>query len=1158
LILLFKFDIDDLNTYLKEAKIKNKFLYKFSKEKSEQRRQNQKKFIRTHYDGLFLLRSANELESVKEKKFSFDDYFAYLKDKTTIEQAFFENEKIEMSTGENLILLILLWKFHAKLLEEQNKDNKPIKVKTRLLLLDEPDSHMHPSLIKDFLDLVSGEDLKYLRLQVILTTHNPVSVLLMKDQESIFYMSKSKKETENEYEFNLEPVKNKHQAISLLTEDLVSVKAPTRIVFVEGQDDKDYYEALDNFLVKKGVFSKDQINRLVFLSHGTKNKKNARENSCRSTVEDLVEKCTNLQNIDYNNNGLVDSIYGLVDNDNKPCLKENIFCLERYAIENYIYDPIMVLFYHLVMVKKQPIIHLFKMDKLDLMNYFQGFIDGIRKKFIEHLKAKLNELDKDIVRRLKKLQYVGNDNKVNENKSCTIKEIKYCFDTKVVNKDSFFYIKYPKIFIDMRGKDFKQILSKIYENLPDIKEMIVFLKENLFNSEKFLIDELNLHRFIPYDLIKIFQNIKYPKYDPVKTKKYDINKTTFMKAVKYLKANLNDIYENNKPVVDEKIIKFLEKSRAPKVSFNKLKQSIRLILNGNFKIEIQDSEKFPENIKNILTKFLISKSNIKYIRYFKKEIIFIDKSDKQIVDENLKFEENELIKIQIFLIKRKYEESLDIISKSNIERKTKLNENDKNKTENDVLFESKADLYEFFLKLCTELTKDNRPRIDIANNADIDAELNMIFDEINKFQDDDESDILEKLKVIFLNQDLNLVHKELSELMPDNYYTDKEVRNFKSENYLFNIINVYFSLRDCLKGRKEFKKFHEFDEKIKTIESKSHDKNVILQEIINFFNDEFLKSLNDLNFSDDTLKKFTENGKLFKKYLTFSYSNNENIQIDLEYPFVMLKSEYADLKNIYSHVFFDKSDSAVFPDLSILNSFLSKRKEEKLLLPEEFLFAMKKKTPLEALNLLIKINNVEVKQFELKPIEQSKLKFIKPEMHIKQYYFSPPIIDKFLDDSHFDEYKQALGNSNDKLNYLKEDIEKSLGNFKTKIENLKIDDANNEIKKKLDSTPINSPETIQIKYSIDYASYFSIEYPSYLLKFDHNEIKSIYKLLYPSKEITDKTLIEFINRNQQIIPSLFNDHKKKEKKKNEKIVTDATKILSLETKKNKKNNEHKN
>jgi hypothetical protein len=115
-------------------------------------------------------------------------------------------------------------------------------------------------------------------------------------------MSKSRDENSNEYIYKIDPIKNKHQAISLLTEDLVSVKEPTRIVFVEANDDKLYYEFLQSFLMIKGYFpSQNNEFRLEFVAHEKHRVDNPEiEDSCRSMVEGLVGKCVNEKiNIQY-------------------------------------------------------------------------------------------------------------------------------------------------------------------------------------------------------------------------------------------------------------------------------------------------------------------------------------------------------------------------------------------------------------------------------------------------------------------------------------------------------------------------------------------------------------------------------------------------------------------------------------------------------------------------------------------------------------------------------------------------------------------------------------------------------------------------------------------------------------------------------------------
>ncbi len=61
----------------------------------------------------------------------------------------YKYEDHKLSPGEYLILLIQLWIMHA------NKISVPkMRKKLRILLLDEPDVHMHPRLIENFINLI--------------------------------------------------------------------------------------------------------------------------------------------------------------------------------------------------------------------------------------------------------------------------------------------------------------------------------------------------------------------------------------------------------------------------------------------------------------------------------------------------------------------------------------------------------------------------------------------------------------------------------------------------------------------------------------------------------------------------------------------------------------------------------------------------------------------------------------------------------------------------------------------------------------------------------------------------------------------------------------------------------------------------------------------
>jgi len=137
------------------------FEYKFCEFRIEQRILEKKKFLFRFEDGFDLEEetvdpsptyySKNKLNKIKPIEY-------YLK----------LNKSHKLSPGEYLMLLIQLWIMHTQ------KVNR-IK-KLRILLLDEPDTYMHPKLIKKFVDLLQSKKLDCLNLHIIFTTHNPVTV----------------------------------------------------------------------------------------------------------------------------------------------------------------------------------------------------------------------------------------------------------------------------------------------------------------------------------------------------------------------------------------------------------------------------------------------------------------------------------------------------------------------------------------------------------------------------------------------------------------------------------------------------------------------------------------------------------------------------------------------------------------------------------------------------------------------------------------------------------------------------------------------------------------------------------------------------------------------------------------------------------------------
>jgi hypothetical protein len=237
-------------------------------------------------------------------------------------------EHASLTPGEQIHLINLLINYEiSNCLVTKNK------YKDVVYLLDEPDAHLHPSLIPILIDTIT-KLVTFYGMQVIMTTHKPTTITLIKENECLFHM-KIDPETKC---LSMEPVSNRNHCIQLLTSNIIAVNGNLRLIFVEAEDDKRFYEIINERLMKQNYFLTD-VQQLIFVCFGNNDKC-----SCRSAVINLVQKLTN----DGDNN-LKDFVYGLIDNDNdgeqKNTAHQNVITFERYAIENYIFDPINIFFY---------------------------------------------------------------------------------------------------------------------------------------------------------------------------------------------------------------------------------------------------------------------------------------------------------------------------------------------------------------------------------------------------------------------------------------------------------------------------------------------------------------------------------------------------------------------------------------------------------------------------------------------------------------------------------------------------------------------------------------------------------------------------------------------------------------------------------------------
>lgn len=214
----------------------------------------------------------------------------------------------DLSSGEKVLLSLVFYLYNS-----QEK-----KVFPKLLLLDEPDAHLHPSMSQQFLNVIKNVLVDKFGVKVIMTTHSPSTVMLA-PSESIYEMSI--------VEPRIKKAQSKNQAVSLLTSGLVYVGEGTRYILVEDKDDVDFYSYIYDKLISEKRIANDIP--LVFIPASTKD----RSGGC-SVIQSWVEK--------LQASGLVGVIYGLIDADYGNEIFDGVFKINRYSIENYLIDPLII------------------------------------------------------------------------------------------------------------------------------------------------------------------------------------------------------------------------------------------------------------------------------------------------------------------------------------------------------------------------------------------------------------------------------------------------------------------------------------------------------------------------------------------------------------------------------------------------------------------------------------------------------------------------------------------------------------------------------------------------------------------------------------------------------------------------------------------------
>ncbi len=220
---------------------------------------------------------------------------------------------MDLSSGEKVIIGLVLKLFTSEYYADTLK-------LPELLLLDEPDAHLHPEMSNLLLDVLEDTFAERLGIRVIMTTHSP-STIALANEECIYKIA-------NGEETSLKKI-TKDDALQILTSFIPTLSIDYKNhkqIFVESPTDRYYYQTIFDKLNQDHRYPF----KLYFISNGY-----GKGNSNQVIeVIDAIRKSDNK------------SFYGVIDWDSKNT--DSAFVKvhgaeSRYSIENYVYDPLYLI-----------------------------------------------------------------------------------------------------------------------------------------------------------------------------------------------------------------------------------------------------------------------------------------------------------------------------------------------------------------------------------------------------------------------------------------------------------------------------------------------------------------------------------------------------------------------------------------------------------------------------------------------------------------------------------------------------------------------------------------------------------------------------------------------------------------------------------------------
>lgn len=237
-----------------------------------------------------------------------------------------------LSSGEQIIIGLVIKLFLASYF---GKDQPRFP---DLLILDEPDAHLHPELSKLLVDILHKTFVRKYGMKIIMVTHSPSTVALSPD-ESIY-------ELKNHPKTELKKI-TKEEALNILTSRLPTLSIDYKNhkqIFVESPTDVNYYQTIFNKISE----NEGTPFRLYFISNAMG------KGNC-----DQVYKIVS----DIRESGNKTS-FGIVDWDCSNRAQDFVLVHgenSRYNVENFVCDPIFIVT-HLISLNANNVLSELKKD----------------------------------------------------------------------------------------------------------------------------------------------------------------------------------------------------------------------------------------------------------------------------------------------------------------------------------------------------------------------------------------------------------------------------------------------------------------------------------------------------------------------------------------------------------------------------------------------------------------------------------------------------------------------------------------------------------------------------------------------------------------------------------------------------------------------------